>query len=101
MLSVLGSFSIFNVENFHCSSDKEEFKVYDDESIRILKDHYQDDENTAGYQWDDVHFEMILIRSKRFGFKRNIESNTVKMKQKTTEWSLRYIVNNYQGQQFF
>ena len=43
MLSVLGSFFIFNVENFHCSSDKEEFKVCDDESIHILRDHYQDD----------------------------------------------------------
>ena len=41
--------SIFNVENFHSSSDSEEFKVYGDESKHILKDHYQDDENTAGY----------------------------------------------------
>ena len=56
--------SIFNVENFHSSSDSEEFKLYGDESIHILKDHYQDDENAAWYQWDDFCFEMILIRSK-------------------------------------
>ena len=100
MLSVLGSFSIFSVEDFNSSSDSEEFKVYDHESIHILKDHYQDDENTARYQWDDFRFEMILIRSKWFGFKSNIESNKFKMKQTTTEWSLQYIVNNYQGQEF-
>ena len=62
MLSVLGSFSIFNVENFPSSSDSEEF--YGNESICILKDHYQDDENTARNQWDDFCFEMILIRGK-------------------------------------
>ena len=100
MLSVLGSFSIFSVENFNSSSDSEEFKVYDHESIHILKDHYQDDQNTARYQWDDFCFEMILIRSKWFGFKSNIESNKFKMKQTTTEWSLQYIVNNYQGKEF-
>ena len=62
MLSVLGSFFIFNVENFPSISDSEEF--YGDESIHILKDHYQDDENTARNQWDDFRFEMILIRGK-------------------------------------
>ena len=36
MLSALGSFSIFNVENFPSSSDSEEFKVYGNGSIRIL-----------------------------------------------------------------
>ena len=100
MLSVLGSFLIFNVENFPCSSDSEEFKIYGDESIHILNNHYQVDENTARNQWDDFRFEMILISSKWFEFKRNIESNKLKMKQTTTEWSLRYIVNNYQGQEF-
>ena len=100
MLSVLGSFLIFNVENFPCSSDSEEFKVYGNESIRILKNHCQVDENTARNQWDDFRFEMILISSKWFEFKRNIESNKLKMKQTTTEWSLRYIVNNYQAQEF-
>ena len=80
--------SLFNVENFHSSSDSEEFKLYGDESIHILKDHYQDDENTAWYQWDDFCFDMILIRSKWFGFKRNIGSNKLKMKQTTTELSL-------------
>ena len=64
MLSVLGSFFIFNVENFPSNSDTEEFKVYGDESIHILKDHYQDDENTARNQWDDFCFEMILIWGK-------------------------------------
>ena len=88
MLSVLGSFSIFNVENFPSSSDSEEFKVYGDESILILKDHYQDDENTARNQWDNFRFEMILIRGKWFEFKRNIESKKLKMKQTATEWSL-------------
>ena len=43
---------------------------------------------------------MILIRGKWFTFKRNIESNNFKMKQKATEWSLEYIVNNYEGQEF-
>ena len=43
---------------------------------------------------------MILIRGKWFTFKRNIESNNFKMKQKVTEWSLEYIVNNYEGQEF-
>ena len=43
---------------------------------------------------------MILIRGKWFEFKRNIESNKLKMKQTATEWSLRYTVNNYQGQEF-
>ena len=100
MLSVLGSFSIFSAENFHSSSDSEGYKVYDHESIHILKDHYQDDENTARYQWDDFRFEMILIRSKWFGFKSNIESNKFKMKQTTTEWSLQYIAHTYQGQEF-
>ena len=46
MLSVLETFSILNVENFPSSSDSEEFQVYDNESIHILKDHYQD-KNTA------------------------------------------------------
>ena len=64
MLSVLGQFSIFNVENFPFSSDNEEFRVYGNDSIRILKDHYQDDENTARNQWDDFRFEMILIRDR-------------------------------------
>ena len=73
LLSVLGSFSIFNVENFPSSSDSENFKVYDDESILILKDHYQDDENTARNQWDNFRFEMMLIRGKWFEFKRNRE----------------------------
>ena len=100
MLSVLGSFSIFSVENFPSSSDSEELKVYGDENIHILKDHYQDDENTARNQWNDFHFEMILIRGKWFGFKKNIESIKLKMKQTATEWSLQYIVNNYQGQEF-
>ena len=56
ILSVLESFPICNVGNFHSSSDSEEFKVYGDESIHILKDHYQDDKNTARYQWDNFHF---------------------------------------------
>ena len=43
---------------------------------------------------------MKLIRGKWFTFKRNIESNNFKMKQKATEWSLEYIVNNYEGQEF-
>ena len=73
MLSGLRSFSIFNIENFPSSSDTEEFKVYGDESIRILKDHYQDDENTARNQWDNFRFEMMLIRGKWFEFKRNRE----------------------------
>ena len=47
ILSVLESFSICNFGNYHSSSDSEEFKVYGDESIHILKDHYQDDKNTA------------------------------------------------------
>ena len=76
MLSMLGSFSIFNVEDFHSSSDSEEFKVYGNESIHILNDHYQDDENTDRYQWDDFHFEMIFIRGKWFEFKRNSEQQT-------------------------
>ena len=96
MLSVLGSFSIFNVENFPSSSDSEEVKVYGDESIHILKDHYQDDENTASNQWDDFYFEMILIRGKWFEFKSNIESNKLKIKQTATDWSLRYIITSYQ-----
>ena len=96
----LGSFSILNVENFPSSSDSEEFTVYGNESIRILKDHDQDNENTARNQWDDFRFKMILIRGKWFEFKRNIESSKLKMKQTATEWSLRYIVNNYQGQEF-
>ena len=96
----LGSFSILNVQNFPSSSDSEEFTVYGNESIRILKDHCQDNENTARNQWDDFRFEMILIRGKWFEFKRNIESSKLKMKQTATEWSLRYIVNNYQGQEF-
>ena len=96
MLSVLGSFSIFNVENFPSSSDSEEVKVYGDESIHILKDHYQDDENTASNQWDDFCFEMILIRGKWFEFKSNIESNKLKIKQTATDWSLRYIITSYQ-----
>ena len=100
MLSVLGSFSIFNVENFPPSSDSEELKVYGDENIHILKDHYQDDENTARNQWNDFPFEMISIRGTWFGFKKNIESIKLKMKQTATEWSLEYIVNNYQGQEF-
>ena len=48
-ISCVGIISIFNIENFHSSSDSEEFKVYGNESIHILKDHYQDDENTARY----------------------------------------------------
>ena len=44
---------------------------------------------------------MILIRDKWFEFMRNIESNKLKMKQTATERSLQYIVNNYQGQEFF
>ena len=100
MLSVLGSFSIFNIENFASTSDSEEFKVYGDENMHILKDHYQDDENTARNQWDDFCFEMILIRGKSFEFKRNIGSSKLKMKQAATELSLWYIVNNYQGQEF-
>ena len=76
MLSMLGSFSIFNVEDFHSSSNTEEFKVYGNESIHILKGHYQDDENTDRYQWDDFLFEMILIRGKWFEFKRNNEQQT-------------------------
>ena len=43
---------------------------------------------------------MISIKGKWFEFKRNIESNKLKMKQTATEWSLRYNVNNYQGQEF-
>ena len=43
---------------------------------------------------------MILIRGYWFEFKRNIESNKWKVKQTATEWSLRYIVNDYQGQEF-
>ena len=82
ILSVLGSFSmlgsIFNVENFPSSSDSEESEVYGDESICILKDQYQGDENTARNQWDDFRFEMTLIRGKWFEFKRNIESNKLK-----------------------
>ena len=74
--------------------------LYGDESICILKDHYQDDENTARNQWDDFRLEMILIRGKWFEFQRNIESSKLKMKQTATEWSLQYIVNNYQGQEF-
>ena len=74
--------------------------LHGDESICILKDHYQDDENTARNQWDDFRLEMILIRGKWFEFQRNIESSKLKMKQTATEWSLQYIVNNYQGQEF-
>ena len=40
MLPVLGLFSIFNVENIPSSSHSQEFKIYGNESIRILKDHY-------------------------------------------------------------
>ena len=43
---------------------------------------------------------MILIIGKWFEFKRNTESNKWKMKPTATEWSLWYIVNNYQGQEF-
>ena len=43
------------------------------ESIHILKHHYEDDENTARNQWEVFHFEMILIRGKWFEFKRNRE----------------------------
>ena len=74
-VSVLGSFSTFNVENFPSSSDSEKCKVCCDESIHILKDHYQDDENTARNQCDDPRFEMILIRGKWFEFKRNRATN--------------------------
>ena len=81
-LSVFGSFSIFNVETFLPSSDSEEFKVYGDESVRFLKDHYQEDEKTARNQWDDFRFEMILIRGKWFEYKRNIVSHKLKRKQK-------------------
>ena len=97
MLSVLGSFSIFSVENFPSGSDSEEFEVYGDH----LKDHYQNDENTAKNKWDDFRFKMILITGKWFEFKRNIESNKLKMNQTATKWSLRYIVNNYQDQELF
>ena len=76
MLSMLGSFSIFNIEDFHSSSNTEEFEVYGNESIHIIKGHYQDDENTDRYQWDDFLFEMILIRGKCFEFKRNSEQQT-------------------------
>ena len=71
MLSVLGSFSIFSVENFPSGSDSEKRKVYGDH----LKDRYQNDENTARNQWDDFGFKMILIRGKWFEFKRNTESS--------------------------
>ena len=52
---------MFSVENFPSSSDSEEFKVYADESMHILKDYYQDDENTARNQWDNFCFEMIFF----------------------------------------
>ena len=45
------------------------------ESIHILKHHYEDDENTARNQWEVFHFEMILIRGKWFEFKRNRATN--------------------------
>ena len=80
-LSVLGSFSIFNAETFLPGSDSEEFKVYGDESVLFLKDHYQEDEKTARNQWDDFRFEMILIRGKWFELKRNIVSHKLKRKQ--------------------
>ena len=76
---------MFSVENIPSSSDSEEFKLYGDESMHILKDYYQDDENIARNQWDDFCFEMILIRGKWFEFKRNIESNKLKMKQAATQ----------------
>ena len=51
-------------------------------------------------KWGDFHIELILIRGKWFEFKRNIETNKLKMKRTATEWSLQYIVNNYKGQEF-
>ena len=51
-------------------------------------------------KWGDFRIELILIRGKWFEFKRNIETNKLKMKRTATEWSLQYIVNNYKGQEF-
>ena len=51
-------------------------------------------------KWSDFRIELILIRGKWFEFKRNIETNKLKMKRTATEWSLQYIVNNYKGQEF-
>ena len=51
-------------------------------------------------KWGDFRIELILIRGKWFEFKRNIETNKLKMKWTATEWSLQYIVNNYKGQEF-
>ena len=78
-ISCVGIISIFNIENFHSSSDSEEFKVYGNESIHILKDHYQDDENTARNQWDYFCFEMILIWASGSNL-RETESNKLKVK---------------------
>ena len=51
-------------------------------------------------KWGDFRIELILIRGKWFEFKRNIETNKLKMKRTATEWSLQYTVNNYKGQEF-
>ena len=98
---VLSAFSIFDVDLLPEQSTPE-FTVYGTDEISCLgTQFFPESKDSLLEQWKDFRFEMTEMKKKLSALKSQLQTNKLKFKKTSTEWTLEHILNRYKNEDDF